>query len=516
MAGTIIAGQTGRASDFILAADADSDETVDEGRVPKLEDTDRLSERFMPHRWFPEQAGAGIVAGNPLWLRSDGEVVKSPTIAGWVNDSSTLLPNPNAAAMDNVISVWLRSNIVLTFWSGSGGGAMAIGTVEKSGNVNYWRVVTLANLTSQQIRDVKKLNDNQVLLLRSNGASSASIQVIQVANDLTVTLGTEYSGISNASSATSIDRHSDNRFLFMYRNDTTQDATVIMMQVSGTTISTAGTSAVILSSNQSTTASILSLSSTRAVALWGDEDDDDMTGRVITISGDTLTLATNSYDFHTVNNEWLKATVMGDGDRFLVIYADNSSSGDRKMIIGELSGAGTDELTFGTALTMPSSINDTSNLLVFSPNKILLAERSGSSSSGLWYITASGNALTEVLEIEGANFYAGRTIPTVAAGSSICLAMGHIIIPVLAVGATAPAEILSVRPLWNEIFMGVAQDASNDNDLVWGIRNGFSGAHFSGLTFGRFYCYLLDGTLSEQGIYPAGQAIAADELLVGA
>jgi len=463
-----------------------------------------------------EETSSGITTGVPVFIQSDAEASKTATVKNFiVTGMNALVDKNNSTAGDNIREVsiiWLTQNrFVATYvvkQSTTYYYYVAAGTITDEGQVaiSGTQQVT-ASSVSNPTRSLCRMTDTKFLLSYSTFSTQNTVQIGSYDSTNLLSLGTGVN-TSTSNGTGSVSRLTDSTFILVYITPSSAlDATAVVGSVTGTTITLNST--VTIDSTNASWVNVVALSATQAIVTWSISGA--IKAQTLNISGGT-TVANGASSTTVASIQENGYLVALSSSKFAIAYNDSATTGNVTAKIATVSG---DTLTFGSAVTIDSfSANGAGTIGIAAfGSDIVVAYVKDTSGPGYQltfaHITISGTAGT--VASKNLVAYQDGQNQNDAYYPIIAVVNGAVVIPGSSSGDNV--TIFVFKPQFNEVYMGVAKSAPVSN-VVPIIQKGRTGALYSGLTFGKKYLFNQDGSIAENGVVPGGVAISTTELLI--
>lgn len=455
-----------------------------------------------------EKTGVDISAGQPVFIDSNGEAIKAPTLNGVV--AASRLTKAGISGTTSYTSdygfTWLKDNAFAAIYcirdSTSNFAVVAMGKIDKNGQIGLWDEQVLTSGANTYSQGIIRLSDTLFVAMCSTGSATSSMYAcsIDATNKITVGSASSIGGLN----ATTFGGHAivpltSTTYLLGYVNSSNSDIAARVCSVSGTTITQ--NTELIVETGTFTYCSLAALTSTKAIITT--YDGTNTKSRALNISSTTVTAGANAYNIVAASKP-TQAIRMSDTS-FVVVY-DNSNV---TAIAGSISG---DVITFGSGVTGIGASNGSNCFAVsnLGLNRFIIYKHSSAASgAAMGLYTLSGTTIT-LNSYYDSIAYKGIQVSSVL--RNMAFIEGHLFLAIADDSVGFITQIMTFAPTITESLLGVS--LGTDNSKVTVFNRGLSDAVFSGFTHGRNYYADTDGTLSTSGVVYVGKAIGTDKLLV--
>lgn len=464
-----------------------------------------------------EEAASGITAGVPVFMQSDGEASKTATVktfistTNWSGIMNRSWSATNILTISKISIAWLTENkFVAAFTERTNTSAYEIitcvGTVSDDGQISIWSLNRSDTDDQESQMGVYRLSDSKFILVTTESNTSQNIFVGSLDADNKITIGTGKAQSSETSC--SVARLDDSSFLVATRDQASDDLYVKACTVSGTTI-TEGSN-VQFDAAASDNIRVIGLTASTGVVVWVSAAAT-LTSCVVNVSGTTVTAGASTYNIESAVAVGVHLDKLSSS-KIIVAYTQNTTTDDIRCAIGTISG---DVITWGADTEVADGGNnggECTGVVAFGNSAAIISyydRTSVETGQRFAYITVSGTTPTiaNIIDVTDLSY-----IQTSGNRNALAMVNGYLLI-VVSGDQNTKETIQAYKPVFNEVYMGVAKSAPVSN-VVPVIQKGRTGALYSGLTFGKKYLFNIDGTINENGVIPGGVAIGTTELLI--
>ena len=382
----------------------------------------------------------------------------------------------------------------------------------------------------------------------TGAGSITAADVVSLLNNGKIRTGTqeqasqEYIFNDSFTSHMSIAALSDTKLIIAYRDGGNSDyGTAIIGEVTGLTVSFAGSSEVVFNSAETRYSSIAVLSSTKFVVTYWDGGNSEYGTAIIgDVSGSTISFAGSSeVVFNNADTIYISAAALSS-TKFVVTYQDRGNSNNGTAIIGDVTGstvsfAGSSEVIFNAAETVYVSVaalNNTKFVVTYRDNgnseygTAIIGDVTGSTitfgaevvfnnaSTVMGFVTALDDTKFSVAYLDRGNSDYGTVIVGDVANSAISFA-NHSEIVFNNMSTSDPSVfalcsskvVIAYRYAGNSNYgtalvlsleaeiLGIAGESAVEGESVPVVLRGISDNH-RGLTPGAYYYEDEDGSLT--------------------
>ena len=466
---------------------------------------------------LPETASSGIVAGNAVYVKSNGQVTKNATVKTFKSiDEYILLSGNGAYSTDAPRVAWLRKDKFIVSWRQRTGTSTyqfvsAVGTMDKYGEVSIWSERNWGGNTGDFA--ITPVSESYFVATYLSSSGNVSNYLVTLDVDNNMTFGSDQA-VATESSQYAICRISDTEVMIVTRDATTDDCFARIGTISGGALSWGSTTTMDTGVTQNF--SCVRLSNTKAIVVWGVTGS--ISARVANIAAGAITAGAGSYTMQGAGPVQSFLARVTDTSFIGVFNSTTATSGNVQAIGATVAG---DVITFGSPITIGTysnssgakgacSFNENGAMALFNENN------SFGSNVYLCYITLTG---TTVVRANIVNVtITGYAADAQGHNNNMTLIQGKIVVGFISYGnsgtAAVPGGVLRVfKPIFNEKFAGIAK-AAPTGSTVDVITQGVTGGLLSGLTIGTAYYAKSDGTISDEGLIEIGEAIKTTDIIL--
>ena len=466
---------------------------------------------------LPETASSGIVAGNAVFVKSNGQVTKLATVKTFKSlDEYLLLAANGSYATEAPKVAWLRKDKFLASWRQRTGTStyqfiLALGFVDKYGEVSIVSEQNWGGNTGDFA--ITPISENYAIATYLSSSGNVSNYLVTIDADGNMTFGSDQA-VSTENSQYAICRISDTEAMIVTRDATTDDCFARIGTISGGALSWGSPATMDTGITQNF--SCVRLTNTKAIVVWAVTGG--ISAKVANISGGAITPGAGSYSLQGAGPIQSFLARVTDTSFIAVFNSTTSSSGNVQVVGATVAG---DVITVGSPITAGTysnsmgargacGYNENGALILFNENNSM------GSPVHMCYITLNGTTVVKANDIKlSLTAYA-----TDAQGhnNSMTVVQGKVLIGLVSFGSSSTSGnvgsfIRAYKAIFNEKFGGIAK-AAPTGSTVDVITQGVTGGLLSGLTIGNTYYAKSDGTISEEGLIELGEAIKTTDIIL--